>query len=712
MVTVFEGKIAELTDKHCPTRSIRIRSNEKPWITNGIRRRSRKKKRLYKREGRSLAWRRAEGKLAEEIAQRKLEFVEETINSPDKNFYAAAKKLGGPGSAIKQWGVGDLFPSEEVESAGKTVLDYFSSVGGDDPPSDIPDVTHGEAGLGTFDATRVESLLRANKKVKSRVDGDPLPHLVWKFPKAFSTPIAVIFEAINNTARWPLKWKEKHLTIIPKCPKPNDLSECRNISCTPLMSKVLEGVVLEKLRGELTLDPEQFGGIKGCGAEHMIVEIWDRVLRALDNGDAAACLLGVDFEKAFNRMDHGHCIWKLKRLGASEESLRLVKFFLSDRKMSLTLQGKHCGTRDIIRGSPQGSVLGCLLYCITTQHLTERAAVREYANREVPPTSNAPTLVRFDDDGADVPLNVRQPATYRFFPGSGSEGDTDEEINFWDRSTSRDAASSSSDDEGAGLLDEDAAFKYIDDTTKFSAVSLSEAIRHVTTGPTKEVVWPVALERGLHEMKTKAEDIGMRINVRKTQLLCISPNNGCCTSAMIIASGETLKLVGFTFGSEPSAGAHVVAIREDFRKKVWLLFHWREAGIKDVLLYRLYCCYIRSRIEYMSAAYHSMLHKGQAEALEKLHRYALRICFGFEREIRDVMTERGIESLADRRERRFVLKTFRNPKFAHWFPRRQEGPMSLRNRRAVQEIKSKTERRHNGPMAYLRRRANDFGLAP
>ena len=173
--------------------------------------------------------------------------------------------------------------------------------------------------------------------------------------------------------------------------------------------------------------------------------------------------------------------------------------------------------------------------------------------------------------------------------------------------------------------------------------------------------------------------------------------------------------MGFTFGSDPTAGAHVMAIREDFRRKIWLLFHWREAGIKGMLLYRLYCCYIRSRIEYMSAAYHSMLHKGQAESLEKLHRYTLRVCFGFERDIREVMTERGIESLIDRRVRRvdrFIMKTFNNPKFAHWFPRRQEGTMALRSRRMVEEIKSRTERRHNGPMAYLRRRANDLGLAP
>ena len=63
--------------------------------------------------------------------------------------------------------------------------------------------------------------------------------------------------------------------------------------------------------------------------------------------------------------------------------------------------------------------------------------------------------------------------------------------------------------------------------------------------------------------------------------------------------------------------------------KVWLLFHLHEAGIKGVNLFRLYCVYIRSRIEYLSAAYHSILLAGQAEALERLHRYAVRVCFGF-----------------------------------------------------------------------------------
>ena len=334
----------------------------------------------------------------------------------------------------------------------------------------------------------------------------------------------MIFNAINSTSYWPLKWKEEHLTIIPKCPKPNDLSECRNISCTPLMSKVLEGVVLERLRAELRLDPDQYGGLMGCSAEHMAIEIWDRVLRVLDNGDNPGCLLGIDFEKAFNRMDHGHCIRQLKNLGASDESIQLVKPFLSDREMTITLEGEQCGSRKIVRGSPQGSVLGGLLYCITTQHLTERGAALEEEEWERPDLIGDGAAPEPQIGVEAVRDGLVAPSAYRFFPGSGSEGNTDEEVNFWDRDSEDDISVLSVMPEVEEQQnEEDAAFKYIDDTTTFSAVCLADAIRHIASGPTVEMVWPWSLEVGLRVMERKANEIGMKVNVKKTQLLCISP---------------------------------------------------------------------------------------------------------------------------------------------------------------------------------------------
>ena len=75
----------------------------------------------------------------------------------------------------------------------------------------------------------------------------------------------------------------------------------------------------------------------------------------------------------------------------------------------------------------------------------------------------------------------------------------------------------------------------------------------------------------------------------------------------VIQSGEEIKLVGFTFGTLPGVAAHVQVVGLMFRRKAWMLFHLKEAGIKGDNLYKLYCCFIRSCIEYLSPVYHLML---------------------------------------------------------------------------------------------------------
>ena len=118
-------------------------------------------------------------------------------------------------------------------------------------------------------------------------------------------------------------------------------------------------------------DSGQYCGQPKFGAKHMLIDIWERVLGALEGGKDAAVLLGVDYKKAFNRMEHAVCLERLEQLGASRGSVSLVAAFLENRKMTITIDGYMAEPVGIWRGSPQGSVLGCLLYCIATQLLTK-----------------------------------------------------------------------------------------------------------------------------------------------------------------------------------------------------------------------------------------------------------------------------------------------------------------------------------------------------
>ena len=372
MVQELERVVRSLTDRHFPLARIRKRSNESPWITRSIRRLWKKKIRIYKEAGRSNKWWDTDRILQAKINEARSSFVERMLEEGNsgRGFYAATKKLSAAAPAAP-WNVKDLFIGQESPVIAEKILDFYGNVAGNVDAQEMPQVARCSGGLGYFSVERTTELLKASKKTDSRVDGDPLAHLVRCHPEAFAVPVSAIYNKINDSGYWPLQWKTEHLTIIPKNPNPANLSECRNISCTSIFSKVLEGVVLLKLRGELAPDPAQYRGAPKCGAEHMLIDIREKILEALEGGKNAAVLLGVDYEKAFNRMNHAVCIRQLQKLGASPGSVSLVRAFLEKRRMTITIDGAQAEPVGIERGSPKGSVLGCLLYCITTQQMTE-----------------------------------------------------------------------------------------------------------------------------------------------------------------------------------------------------------------------------------------------------------------------------------------------------------------------------------------------------
>ena len=219
-VAAFETKIGALTDFHFPFKTFRRRSNEKPWITNGIRKKSRRKRMIFRRRGRSASWRELSRNLEVEVRESKEAFVDNAIEKGGngKDFYAAVKKLSGPGNS-QAWSVRDLFPGIQDEEICKEVTDYFSSVGGRDPGRPMPDLPSGPVGL-RFTPDKVVDLLKKLKKKDSHVPGDPLPFLVRSAPELFALPVAILFNKACEEGNWPSRWKTEYITIIPKVKNP------------------------------------------------------------------------------------------------------------------------------------------------------------------------------------------------------------------------------------------------------------------------------------------------------------------------------------------------------------------------------------------------------------------------------------------------------------------------------------------------------------
>ena len=111
-------------------------------------------------------------------------------------------------------------------------------------------------------------------------------------------------------------------------------------------------MLLAKLREEINPDPIQYGGVPGAGVKHLLIEVWERILGGLEVPEVAVTLLGIDYEKPFNRMSHNECLTQLALNEASQESVDLVGSFLLSRAMISRVGNTTSSGRNISSGSP------------------------------------------------------------------------------------------------------------------------------------------------------------------------------------------------------------------------------------------------------------------------------------------------------------------------------------------------------------------------
>ena len=103
----------------------------------------------------------------------------------------------------------------------------------------------------------------------------------------------------------------------------------------------------------------------------LLVEVMSDVTSALEDNRAGVVLSAIDFSKAFNRLDHTQCLLTFMRRGASEQILGLLSAFLTNRTMSVRVEGSASLPRTVNAGAPQGSGLGCYLFNIGVDNLEE-----------------------------------------------------------------------------------------------------------------------------------------------------------------------------------------------------------------------------------------------------------------------------------------------------------------------------------------------------
>ena len=185
-----------------------------------------------------------------------------------------------------------------------------------------------------------------------------------------AAPLCSVFNLSIQQGVVPQDWKHGIIEPIYKGAKagPRNSPECyRSISLTSQVCKVLERIIKKHLVHFLDSNniikrfQHGFRSNKDCTSN--LIESLDVITRALDEGSDIDIAF-LDFQKAFDKVNHKLLLQKLSLIGINGNIHRWIESFLTNRVQCVRVNDVHSRNVDVISGVPQGSVLGPMLFLI------------------------------------------------------------------------------------------------------------------------------------------------------------------------------------------------------------------------------------------------------------------------------------------------------------------------------------------------------------
>ena len=135
----------------------------------------------------------------------------------------------------------------------------------------------------------------------------------------------------------------------------------------PVLSKVIERHVHDSLYSYLTennlIYPRQSGFRKNHSTDTALIQITDKLLFNLDKNRVSGMVLA-DYCKAFDMVDHGLLLDKLKVYGVAGETMKWFPSYLADRHQLVSLGGCVSDMVLMKHVVPQGSILCPLFFTV------------------------------------------------------------------------------------------------------------------------------------------------------------------------------------------------------------------------------------------------------------------------------------------------------------------------------------------------------------
>ena len=189
--------------------------------------------------------------------------------------------------------------------------------------------------------------------------------------KILKTLIAPLLSSLINdsflSGIFPNKLKLAKVTPVFKKGSRQDKDNYRPISVLSIFSKIFEKAMYKPLYSYLEyhsiLYPLQFGFRRKHSTNHALLSITESIRYCIDNNEFG-CGNFIDLKKAFDTVNHSILLLKLHHCGIRGVAYNWFQSYLSNRQQFVFANGHDSNHLSITCRSPQGSLLGPLLFLL------------------------------------------------------------------------------------------------------------------------------------------------------------------------------------------------------------------------------------------------------------------------------------------------------------------------------------------------------------
>ena len=146
-----------------------------------------------------------------------------------------------------------------------------------------------------------------------------------------------------------------------------DVSNYRPISLLSNINKIFEKLMFARVSDFLnkndSIFKRQFGFRHNHSTIHALLDLTEEIRMALDKNDFAVGIF-LDFQRAFDTVDHSILLKKLEHYGIRGVANKWFASYLKNRRQFVSINGIVSDTIFMLLGVPQGSILGPLLFLI------------------------------------------------------------------------------------------------------------------------------------------------------------------------------------------------------------------------------------------------------------------------------------------------------------------------------------------------------------